>query len=84
MSKAGEPCESQVVTPRKGTYTVKSVVSQCFVVKASLLRPSKLLCSESVAFESMVILGTTLEITQDYLRQLKQSDHNVLYSEVIT
>ena len=29
------------------------------------------------------MLGTTLDITPDYLRQLKQSDHNVLYSEVI-
>ena len=30
------------------------------------------------------MLGTTLETTPDYLRQLKQSDHNVLYSEVMT
>ena len=30
----------------------------------------------------MLMLGTTLEATPEYLRQLKQSDHNVLYSEV--
>lgn len=30
----------------------------------------------------MVLLGNTLQTTPDYLRQLKQSDHNVLYSEV--
>lgn len=28
------------------------------------------------------MLGNTLQTTPDYLRQLKQSDHNVLYSEV--